>query len=144
MLHDSKAGYLMVKRRIDLLQRIDYLSKVQVHEVPEESRFLLEIDTNELTQGEVEGQEYWVCAMEAAIGASSAAGTMRANVGSLRPQLRIGGAFSLLEAIRLEWLTAMGCGPRDGASRSLSWTYPVSSVAHAEACLPSNICRKPD
>ncbi len=59
----------MVKQRIDLLQKIDSLCRTQSHEVPEELRFLLEIDTNVLAAGEVEGQEYWVCAMEAAIGA---------------------------------------------------------------------------
>ena len=36
-------------------------------EVPEDSKFLLEIDFNRLAEGRTEGQGYWVAAMRAAI-----------------------------------------------------------------------------
>ena len=62
-------GQWMVKHRLELIQQMNTLSGTQLHMVPKESQFLLEIDMNDLAAGELEGQEYWVCAMEGAVGA---------------------------------------------------------------------------
>ena len=66
MLHDAQSGYLRLKDRMDLINKIETLSNTPVHDVPEESRFLLDIDTNHLAEGDLDTQDYWVHAMEAA------------------------------------------------------------------------------
>ena len=69
MIHDSTVGFLRLKDRLDLITKIAELSSTNPSDLPEESRFLLEIDTNRLAEGDIEGQDYWVHAMEAAIAA---------------------------------------------------------------------------
>jgi hypothetical protein len=48
MLHNHTTGFLMVKHRVQLILKLDHLSRTQLHEEPGESKFLLEIDTNTL------------------------------------------------------------------------------------------------
>jgi len=69
MLHDAQSGYLRLKDRMDLINKIETLSNTPVQDVPEESRFLLDIDTNHLAEGNLDTQDYWVHAMEAATAA---------------------------------------------------------------------------
>ncbi len=71
MLHDINSGYLQLTDRIELINRIDALSSIPAHNIPEESRFLLDIDNNQLAEGDIDSQDYWVYAMEAALGALS-------------------------------------------------------------------------
>ena len=131
MLHDYRTGFLMVKRKVDLLIKLNHLSRTRLHEVPDESKFLLEIDTNCLAKGDFAEQEYWVCAMEAAVQSKSAQPPCR--ILAQRPRRYTGGAFTILEEIRQEWACATGHGP--GISREtaqdLSWTYPVRSEANS-------------
>ena len=145
MLHDHKTGFHMVKRRIDLLLKINILCRTQLHEVPDESKFLLEIDTNDLANGDTESQEYWVCAMEAAINSTSVPG--HTCIGPSRPPLRVGGAFTLLEEIRREFVVATGHGPHlppSTANKAPQPAYPVQSEACSAARSASNRRRKPD
>ena len=144
MLHDYNTGFLMVKRKVDLLHKLDHLSRTQLHEIPEESKFLLDIDTNCLARNNFAEQEYWVCAMEAAVRSKSVQSLRRMSV--QRPRRYTGGSFALLEEIRREWVCATGHGPDHSQEKTqdLSWTYPVRSEASSSALLASNICRKPD
>lgn len=139
MLHDYKLGYLTVKNRIGLLHQIDRLSHTQVHEVPEESRFLLEIDINHLAHGHTEDQEYWVSAMEAArhAGQTPVTDPVR-DLLPIGPPMSVGGVFSLLEEIRQEWREVR-------IQQKTSFTpYPVQSEGVTAALLASNRARKPD
>jgi hypothetical protein len=65
MLHDSQSGYLQLKDRLDLINKIDTLSNTPADEIPEESRFLLNIDINGLADGDPYSQDYLVHAIEA-------------------------------------------------------------------------------
>jgi hypothetical protein len=50
-----------------LLLEIDRLIHVRQEEVPEESKFLLEVDFARLRQGDLTSQHYWVHAVKAAL-----------------------------------------------------------------------------
>lgn len=148
MLHDFKSGFLHLKHRIDILYRIEELSHTQEHEIPDESHFLLEIDTNQLANGDRDGQEYWVCAMEAAKAAfGSRPQPVRSSPTAKRPSLWKGGVFSLREEIRREWGSDGGPLPEwwcTGNSSDTSSDTRRPSAALLAARAPSNRCRKPD
>ena len=66
-LHDRTQGYLRNKRSDEILHLVNELSEVSPEEIPENSRFLLEINFSELKNAHLETQTYWTIAMEAAI-----------------------------------------------------------------------------
>ena len=66
-LHDKTRGYLRNKKAGELLQIINEFSEVAPEEIPEDSRFLLEINFTELTKSHLEHQTYWTLAMDAAV-----------------------------------------------------------------------------
>ena len=70
-LHDKKHGYLRNKKADKILHLITELSEVAPEEVPEDSRFLLEINFTELKNAHLETQTYWTLAMDAAIKAKA-------------------------------------------------------------------------
>ena len=65
-LHDKQQGYLHLKHRKDLLQELDKLIDTPSDDIPEESRYLLELDYSKLYNASFEQQSYWVLAMKAA------------------------------------------------------------------------------
>jgi len=66
-LHDRIQGYLRNKKADEILHIINELSEVTPEEIPEDSRFLLEINFSELKKSHLETQTYWTLAMDAAI-----------------------------------------------------------------------------
>jgi hypothetical protein len=70
-LHDKIHGYLRNKKADEILQLINEFSEVAPEEVPEDSRFLLEINFSELTKSHLKTQTYWTLAMDAAIKAKA-------------------------------------------------------------------------
>ena len=60
------------------MERIDQLGETTVEEDPEGSRFLLEMDYDNLMKSNIHNKTYWVVAMEAAI----KAGQRKANRGA--------------------------------------------------------------
>ena len=80
-LHDITTGHLARKRRSELLQEIDQLSHMEPDEVPEGSRYLLEVDFTSLANSSLERQSYWVLAIEAA----AKAGKQRGQLGRRGP-----------------------------------------------------------
>jgi hypothetical protein len=66
-LHNKHQGYLRNKQAALLLQEIESLADLSPDEVPETSRFLLEINFTELTRSHIETQKYWVLAVNATI-----------------------------------------------------------------------------
>ena len=66
-LHDKQKGWLRRKELHDIMEKIDQLGKTDVDEIPESSRFLLEMDYNNLMKSNIHNKTYWVVAMEAAI-----------------------------------------------------------------------------
>ena len=65
--HHQRYGQLKNIERRELLREIDQLMQTSPDEVPEDSKFLLEIDFQQLAEGRTEGQGYWIAAMRAAI-----------------------------------------------------------------------------
>ena len=55
----------------ELLQHINFLSEVYPEELPELSRFLLEINFLELSKHQLETQWYWMLAVDAALKANA-------------------------------------------------------------------------
>ena len=65
-LHDKQRGYLRLQQRKDLLRELDKLIDTPPEEIPEGSKYLLELDYSDLYNTTFERQSYWVLAMKAA------------------------------------------------------------------------------
>ncbi len=65
-LHNKQRGYLHLQHCKDLLRELDKLINTPSDNIPEESRYLLELDYSELYNAPLEQQSYWVLAMKAA------------------------------------------------------------------------------
>jgi hypothetical protein len=65
-LHEKQCRYLHLQQRRVLLREVDSLLDTPPEEVPEESRYLLELDFLTLYNATFEQQSYWVLAMKAA------------------------------------------------------------------------------
>jgi hypothetical protein len=65
-LHDRQWGYLRLNQHRDLLRKLDRLIDTPSDDIPEESRYLLEVDYSTLYSTSFERQSYWVLAMKAA------------------------------------------------------------------------------
>ena len=147
MLHDTAAGYLRLKDRIELISKIAELSTTNPSDLPEESRFLLEIDTNRLAAGDLDGQDYWVHAMEAAIKArqpviSDSRAQMALCTG---PPMGTNGKFLLLQEIRKERSLHTGFNASlRGRTASTHGLQAQESEAHRMASMASNRRWKPD
>jgi hypothetical protein len=66
-LHNKHQGYLWNKQLEDLLQEITKLSELSPNKVPDNCRFLLEVNFTELTTSHLETQQYWTLEMNAAL-----------------------------------------------------------------------------
>lgn len=68
--HDN-IGHIRKAERRQLLLEIDRLMHLKPEDLPEESKFLLEVDFARLRNGESTSQHYWVHAVKAAVSARS-------------------------------------------------------------------------
>jgi len=80
-LRDKLCGYLRNKSLEDIKQTIEELAEMPPEDIPEGSKFLLEINFGDLTKSHIENQQYWIIALKAAItaGRRSAAAGSRAR-----------------------------------------------------------------
>jgi hypothetical protein len=63
-LHDRQHGHLTNLRREELAAEMERLHSLDPSEVPEESRFLLDFDIDDLAEGDIENQEHsWIAGM---------------------------------------------------------------------------------
>ena len=146
MLHDTQTGLLRLKDRLELILKIDKLNKTSACDLPEESRFLLDIDTNKLAEGDYDSQDYWVHAMEAAR-VAMAPGPDRCSLqrSSVSPLLRKNSTFRLMEEIRYEQRYKGRRIPESSQPvRTSLGMYASHTEAHRMAALASNRRRKPD
>ena len=65
-LHDKQKGWLRRKKLHEVMEKIDQLGHTNVDKIPEGSRFLLEMDYDNLMKSNIHNKTYWVAAMEAA------------------------------------------------------------------------------
>ena len=91
-LHDGRVGHLATARREEILVEIDRLASLDPADVPESSRYLLEIDFSTVGDMTLERQSYWMLAMRAAAerrrGAEGAAARRAAARAALRRRQR--------------------------------------------------------
>lgn len=66
-LHNKTKGHLKLTQQAQVLTEIATLSNCQPEDIPQESRFLLEIDAFQLDTSSLTHQVYWVTAMKAAL-----------------------------------------------------------------------------
>jgi hypothetical protein len=66
-LHDKLCGYLHNKSLKDIRLTIEDLAETSPEDIPEESKFLLEINFGNITKSHIENQQYWIIALQAAI-----------------------------------------------------------------------------
>jgi hypothetical protein len=66
-LHDKCQGYRHHKRAEELTKEMELLADLVPEDIPEASRFLLEINFTELLELHIETQKYWVLAVNAAL-----------------------------------------------------------------------------
>lgn len=83
--HHDKLGSIRKAERRQLLLEIDKLIHVPPEEVPEESKFLLEVDFARLRKGDLTSQHYWVHAVKAAVKAGQRKGFLRCRRRSAAP-----------------------------------------------------------
>ena len=77
VLHERVRGYLRLKERKEVLVEIDKLLDMDPDKLPEDSRFLLELDFDTLYNSTFERQSYWVQATKAARHADRRAARLR-------------------------------------------------------------------
>ena len=105
--HDKQHGYARRKRVEELNNQIRQLSDTNPRDIPQDSKFLLERDENDLTRDSVLKKEYYVEAMEAAIKAGRRIAAMgrrakkvkRRMCRQLRRKKRLG-VFAVMKEIR--------------------------------------------
>jgi hypothetical protein len=66
-LHDNRNGYLHKKKAEETALDLESLAGLAPEDVPAESRFLLEINFSDLNKSNVEMQQYWILAINAAL-----------------------------------------------------------------------------
>jgi len=66
-LHHKTRGYLALKKKAAVLHEIAELTEKRPEDLPEDCRFLLEMDLESLVLALYERQAYWVLAMQAAV-----------------------------------------------------------------------------
>ena len=65
-LHARSTGYLKEAERRTILKEVAALAETELGDVPDKSRYLLEIDFTALAHSTVERQSYWMMAIKAA------------------------------------------------------------------------------
>jgi 2-iminoacetate synthase ThiH len=65
-LHDRQIGHLAKLPRNTLAEELERLHSLSPEDVPEEIRFLLDFDIDDLAEGDISAQKHWILAMQAA------------------------------------------------------------------------------
>jgi hypothetical protein len=89
-LHHHRFGAIEHKERSELLLEIDILLETDPAEVAEESKFLLEIDFQQLQDSSTTEQSYWVHAMKAAVRAGRRSRSPQRRLNPNAPSFRPG------------------------------------------------------
>ena len=63
----NKKGWLRRKEMSEIMEKIEKLWKTDIDDIPEGSRFLMEMNYDKLIQSDIHNKTYWVVATEAAI-----------------------------------------------------------------------------
>ena len=66
-LHDNRNGYLHKKKADEIALELESLAGLALKDVPAESQFFLEINFSDLNKSNVETQQYWILAINAAL-----------------------------------------------------------------------------
>ena len=135
--HHLQHGLLKDLERTTLLREIDKYLSLSPDDVPEESKFLLEIDFHQLRTATTEKQSYWVHAMRAAIRAGQRVPQGRRR---LRRRLLSGESKTIHSASKFTASPTIPFGPTD--DRAAFGGCPIQGSGSAQD--KSNKRRKPD
>ena len=139
LLHDKTRGYLRNKKAGEILQIINEFSEVTPEEIPEDSRFLLEINFTDLVKSNLEHQTYWTLAMDAAVKAQELELARGARAKRVRRRLntKIAGRAKLgITAVEQEIR-------RDGMHRSPAHTVELPTVGIHQLPIDRFVKRRP-
>ena len=108
MLHNTLHGYLSMNNQMDLLREVEVLLETSDDQVPEDRRFLLELDLADIADLDYNSQTYWVQAVNAARHAqhpsdsttASSCATSRTNHATRQPWTSKWGIAQVLDQIR--------------------------------------------
>ena len=105
--HDKQHGYAKRKRVDELDHQIRQLGNTNPRNIPQDSRFLLERDSNDLSKDSVLMKEYYVEAIEAAIKAGRRIAAMGKRAKKVRKRMsrlvkrnKILGVFDVMREVR--------------------------------------------
>ena len=126
-LHDKQKGWLRRKDMKDIMGKIENLWETDVDDIPEDSRFLLEMDYDRLMQSDIHNKTYWVVATEAAI----VAGKRRAGQG-IRKRTQRGKRTLKSTKARL------GIIDVEKEIRSYDWAYTITGRGRTKGSSHSN------
>ena len=138
-LYDKTQGYLRNKKADEILQLINEFADVPPEEIPNDSRFLLEINFTDLAKSHLETQTYWILAMEAAIKAKSLELARGARAKRIRRRLntKIAGRTKLgITAVKQQI-------QRDGMHRPSATPCEISADSRLQPTLERFIKRRP-
>jgi len=138
-LHDKTKGYLRNKKAGEILQIINEFSEVAPEEIPEDSRFLLEINFTDLVKSNLEHQTYWTLAMDAAVKAQELELARGARAKRVRRRLntKIAGRAKLgITAVEQEIR-------RDGMHRSPAHSVELPAVGIHQLTIDRFVKRRP-
>jgi hypothetical protein len=88
-LHGKLYGYLHKKKIEDIRLTIEELAETPPEEIPEESKFLLEINFGERTTSHIKNQQYWIIALQAAITAGQRSAAAGGRAKRIRPKVNL-------------------------------------------------------
>ena len=145
-LHDAATGYLVERKREEILGEIDELAHMDPADIPESRRYLLEMDFTALQRAPIDTQSYWLLSMKSAIRAGRRRGggrrghpnvhhrrdLVRAAVRPRQRRARFIEAEKLWVQIGEEW----GLVPRRSRKRR--------SPSARQVAMPDNKRRRPD
>lgn len=158
MLHNSLQGYLHMNSRLELMAKIEELLETGEDEVPDDRRFLLDLELSEIEDMDFDAQNYWVQSVAAARTAKARgdeptevrpieAGRHPARQSRQCTWRSKWGIAQVLEEIRKEHRDARGCSVDWWDIEATAFRYKAGtqpSVAGRTARNASNRRRKPD
>jgi hypothetical protein len=131
--------YLHSQKAKEILQKINVLSDLAPEEVPEASRFLLEINFSELSKSQLKTQKYWTLAVDAALTAKALELTRGARTKQVRQKINT----KIPSRKKLGIATVVHQIRKDGMHRAVVQTGGVQITNCSQISLDKFVKRQP-
>jgi hypothetical protein len=132
-------GYLHNQKVEKILQHINVLSDLTLEEVPEGSRFLLEIYFSELSKSHLKTQKYWTLAVDAALKVKSLESARGARAKQVRPKINT----KIPSRKKLGIATVEHQIRKDGMHRTVVLTGGIQTTSCPQISLDKFVKRRP-